>query len=140
MKNIFALSLSLLLIPISKNDCENNVYVSENGISITTAEVSANTAIVKVNVELANDDDEANEATIKVELLENGQFLTSKYTNTYLSPEGKTVANFSFDIKNPKLYSPDNPCPYEAKVTVTPLIGSPVFDASQKSFSIKYLP
>ena len=98
------------------------VHIMENGVYVTTPEVSAQRATVKVEVTVRNDAATVQEARVGVE----GHQQTLK-----LQPGEEQTADFSFVINNPHLWSPDNPYRYKVEVTVNG------FSASDVRFGVR---
>ena len=85
------------------------VHLVENGVYVTTPEVSAQKATVKVEVTLRNDAATVQQARVGVE----GQQQTLT-----IQPGEEQTALFTYDIASPRLWSPDNPFRYVARVDV----------------------
>ena len=83
------------------------LHIAENGVFVTTPEVSADKAQVRVEVKVANESDRDRNAMVAVG---SGQLMVSVKAH-----ETKTVTSTYF-IKNPQLWSPESPTLYEAKV------------------------
>ena len=83
------------------------LHIAENGVFVTTPEVSAEKAMVCVEVTVANESDRDRNATV---LVGNGQLMVSIPAH-----DTKTVTT-TYTVGNPKLWSPDNPTLYETKV------------------------
>ena len=83
------------------------LHIAENGVFVTTTEVSADKAQVRVAVTVANESDSDRNAMVAVG---SGQQMVSVKAH-----ETKTVTSTYF-IKNPQLWSPESPTLYEAKV------------------------
>ena len=86
------------------------LHIAENGVFVTTPEVSANQATVQVAVTVQNEAATEQQATVDVE----GQ----QQTVTLKAGETKTV-NFNYTIQNPHLWSPDDPYLYTANVKLS---------------------
>ena len=106
------------------------VHIKENGVYVTTPEVTAQKATVMVEVTVRNDAATAQEARVGVE---------GKQQKISLQPGEEQTVEFSYVINNPHLWSPDNPYRYKAEVTVNGTLASAVrfgvrsfsFDAEQ---------
>lgn len=83
------------------------LHIAENGVFVTTPEISAEKAMVCVEVTVANESDRDRNATV---LVGSGQLMVSVPAH-----DTKTVTT-TFTVGNPKLWSPDSPTPYETKV------------------------
>jgi len=83
------------------------LHIAENGVFVTTPEVSASKATVKVEVTVQNEGNNDQQGTIEVEGQQ--QELSLK------AGESKAVS-FTYTINNPKLWSPESPYLYTARV------------------------
>ena len=83
------------------------LHIAENGVFITTHEISADKAIVKVEVTVANESDRDRNATVGVG---SGMLMVAVPAR-----QTKTVTT-TIAIRNPRLWSPDDPYLYETKV------------------------
>jgi beta-galactosidase len=83
------------------------LHIAENGVFVTTPEVSASKATVKVEVTVQNEGNNDRQGTIEVEGQQ--QELSLK------AGESKAVS-FTYTINNPKLWSPESPYLYTASV------------------------
>ena len=86
------------------------LHIAENGVFVTTPQVSADQATVKVEVEVQNESVTDQQASVSVAGCAE-QLVSLK------AGERKTVP-FTYTIQNPQLWSPDNPYLYMAKVTL----------------------
>ena len=82
------------------------LHIAENGVFVTTPEVSADKAVVKVDVMVQNESDNDRNAMVAVGV---GQMMLSVPAH-----QQKTVST-SFIVRNPHLWSPDDPFRYELK-------------------------
>ena len=82
------------------------LHIAENGVFVTTPEVSADKAVVKVDVTVQNESDNDRNAMVSVGV---GQMMVSVPAH-----QQKTVST-SFIVRNPHLWSPDDPFRYEVK-------------------------
>ena len=83
------------------------LHIAENGIFVTTPEVGADKATVKVEVMVQNESTIDQQALVEVE----GQ----QQEVSLKAGESKSVS-FTYTINNPKLWSPDSPYLYTASV------------------------
>ncbi len=89
------------------------LHIAENGIFVTTPEVSAEKAKVQVEVTVQNESNNDRQGIVAVE----GQ----QQEISLKAGESKAVT-FTYTITNPKLWSPESPYLYTAKVSLsTPL-------------------
>ena len=85
------------------------LHIAENGIFVTTPEVSADNAKVQVEVTVVNESQTDSHTTVVVE--GHQQEVSLK------AGESKAVT-FTYTIDNPKLWSPESPYLYTAKATI----------------------
>ena len=83
------------------------LHIAENGVFVTTHDISAERAIVGVEVTVANESDRDRNAMVVVD---SGMMMVAVPAR-----QTKTVAT-SYAVRNPHLWSPDNPYLYETKV------------------------
>ena len=82
------------------------LHIAENGVVVTTPEVSSDKAVVKVETTINNESDRDRNAMVAI-----GE---RQMTVSVPARQQKTVST-SFTVMNPKLWSPDNPFRYEVK-------------------------
>ena len=83
------------------------LHITENGVFVTTPEVSANKAKVQVEVSVQNESQTDRNATVVVG--------SAQLMVAVKAGESKTVTTTIF-VNNPRLWSPESPTLYEAKV------------------------
>ena len=83
------------------------LHIAENGVFVTTPEVSADKAKVQVEVTVQNESQVDRNATVVVG--------SAQLMVAVKAGESKTVTTTVF-VKNPRLWSPESPTLYEAKV------------------------
>ena len=83
------------------------LHIAENGVFVTTPEVSADKATVQVDVTVQNESQADRNATVVVG--------SAQLMVAVKAGESKTVSTTLF-VKNPRLWSPESPTLYEAKV------------------------
>ena len=92
------------------------------GVSVTTPEVSAAAATVKVAVELANDATIAKSASVRVRLEPVGAGVgappVSGSSTATVPAAGLAAAQVAIEVASPRLWSPDSPALYRAVVEV----------------------
>ena len=86
------------------------LHIAENGVFVTTPEVSADKATVHVEVMVQNESQADRSATVEVE----GQ----QQEVSLKAGESKAVT-FTYTINNPKLWSPETPYLYEVHAKLT---------------------
>ena len=84
-----------------------SLHIAGNGVFVTTHDISAEKAIVSVEVTVANESDRDRNAMVVVG---SGMMMVAVPAR-----QTKTVAT-SYAVRNPRLWSPDDPYLYEAKV------------------------
>ncbi len=94
------------------------VHIAENGIFVTTPEVSSERATVKVEVEVVNESDTDSEATVAVAGCSPRQVGLK-------AGERKTVS-FTYPIAHPQLWSPSSPHLYTVEVMLNGVTSEPV--------------
>ena len=87
----------------------SQVYIEDNGVFVSTDEVSERSAKVNVDVTVVNASDRQRDITLTV----NG-----KRSPVTLSPGETTTRHAFFTVDTPKLWSPDSPSLYQARVTI----------------------
>ena len=97
-----------------------NVYIPRRGVVVTTPYVRTEKASVDVAVELVGTRLAETRATVRAEIIgPEGEAASSREAYTTLSANGRGSVEFSFpDLPSPKLWSPDSPSLYEARVTL----------------------
>lgn len=83
------------------------LHIAENGVFVTTPEVSADKAQVQVDVTVQNEGNEDKQCTVEVE---------GQQQQLSLKAGEKKPVVFNYTINNPKLWSPDSPYLYTANV------------------------
>lgn len=86
------------------------VHIKENGVFITTPEVSAQKATVKAEVEVVNESSATASATVGIDG-------SNTQTVSLKAGESKKV-EFTYTINNPHLWSPETPYLYTAEVSL----------------------
>ena len=85
------------------------LHIAENGVFVTTPEVSANKATVKVEVTVQNEGSNDQKGIVVVE---------GKHQEVSLKAGESKAVTFTYTINNPKLWSPESPYLYTAKATI----------------------
>ena len=86
------------------------LHIAENGVFVTTPEVSSDKATVNVEVMVQNESTADQQGVVEVE----GQ----QQEVSLKAGESKTVS-FTYTINNPKLWSPESPYLYTAEVSLS---------------------
>lgn len=113
----------------------NKIAIAHWGTFITTPKVSKQSAIANLEVTIKNSNSKKQTVKIISDVLDaNGKVLSSSSSNMYLSDTLKSI-NQSFLIKNPKLWSPEQPYLYSVKTKV--LLGKTVIDTYSTPLGIR---
>ena len=83
-----------------------SLHIAENGVFVTTTDISADKAMVMVEVTVANESDRNRNATVSVH---NGQMIVSVPAH-----QTKTVTT-TYVVRSPHLWTPDDPYLYDTK-------------------------
>ena len=86
------------------------VHVAENGIYVTTPEVSAEQATVKIEVEVENESDIESDATVTVK--------GCPEQKVHLNAGERKTVTYTYTISQPRLWSPSSPYLYTAEVSL----------------------
>ena len=86
------------------------VHVAENGIYVTTPEVSAEQATVKIEVEVENESDIESDATVTVK--------GCPEQKVHLNAGERKTVTYTYKITQPRLWSPSSPYLYTAEVSL----------------------
>ena len=86
------------------------LHIAENGIFITTPEVSADKARVQVEVTVLNESQTDRKASVVIK---------GQQQDVSLKAGESKVVTFSYTINNPKLWSPESPYLYTEEVTLS---------------------
>ena len=102
------------------------LHIAENGVFVTTHDVSADKAMVQVDVTVANESDRDRNALV---LVGNGQLMVSV-------PAGQTkTVTTTYAVRYPRLWSPDTPALYETTVELKE--NGSVIDRHRAKFGIR---
>ena len=91
------------------------LHIAENGIVVTTPEVSAEKATVNVEVTVENESDKERVATVIIDGTGTKTSL-KELSVVKLPPHGTKNVTVTFTVQHPELWSTDNPHLYEAIV------------------------
>ena len=86
------------------------LHIAENGVFVTTPEVSANKATVMVEVTVQNEGTTDQKGTVEVE---------GQQKEVSLKAGECRAVSFTYTINNPKLWSPESPYLYSAEVRLS---------------------
>ena len=102
------------------------LHIAENGVFVSTPDVTAERAVVKVQVTVENNSERDRNASVAVG---NGQMMVS------LKAGEKKEVTTSFVVKTPHLWSPDDPYRYEVKAELKE--GGTTIDRQMVSYGIR---
>ena len=91
------------------------LHIAQNGIYVTTPEVSADKATVQVEVTVENESDEERAATVVISATQQKTSINMLLPVKVPAHGSKSVTG-TFTVQNPELWSIDNPHLYEAAV------------------------
>ncbi|MBO5626146.1 MAG: DUF4982 domain-containing protein [Prevotella sp.] len=103
-----------------------SLHIAENGVFVSTPDVTAERAVVKVQVTVENNSERDRNASVAVG---NGQMMVS------LKAGEKKEVTTSFVVKTPHLWSPDDPYRYEVKAELKE--GGTTIDRQTVSYGIR---
>ncbi|HSO88345.1 MAG TPA: glycoside hydrolase family 2 TIM barrel-domain containing protein, partial [Draconibacterium sp.] len=115
----------------------NPVHIDvSGGLYVSTPSVSENSADVKITATLLNSGSETKDVVLQAELFDSsGRSVGTAKMDATASPGQKNDIVQNISVKNPTLWSIDNPNLYEAKVSV--LDDDKIIDFSNTSFGIR---
>ncbi|WP_163537475.1 glycoside hydrolase family 2 TIM barrel-domain containing protein [Gracilibacillus sp. YIM 98692] len=95
------------------------IHIDQYGVFVTTPEVSVEQATVAVNVQLTNETSNPENIQIKNTLLDqNGEAVGSSSEITNILAESNLHVDQSINVKEPQLWSPENPYLYTVKTEI----------------------
>ena len=86
------------------------LHIAENGVFVTTPEVSADKAKVQVEVTVQNESNNEQQGIVEVE---------GQQQEVSLKAGESKVVTFTYTINHPRLWSPDNPYLYTANIRLS---------------------
>jgi beta-galactosidase len=114
----------------------NPVHVDMWGVYITTPKVSKSLSDVQVLTTVKNTKEENAAVTLLTQLIDpNGKIVGTTSNNAMISAGGKTEIKQIISINNPKLWAPDTPNLYKARVTV--LLNNKIEDVVNTTFGVR---
>ena len=100
-------------------DVAGAVRIPAHGVYVTTAEASAESAVVHVQVTVENGGAAAKTATVRARLVDGDGRLAGEARQTaQVAAGGKATAMCAVRLERPRLWSPDDPQLYRAEITV----------------------
>ncbi len=114
----------------------NQTYIDPWGVFFQTPEVSKEKAACKVDVEFVNSTGKA--LTVKTELIDkSGKVVSCDEKVTSVKSKGKQQLALSVDVKNPRLWSPDNPYVYTLRTSLS--VKGKILDQTEQLVGIRKL-
>lgn len=114
----------------------NPVHADIWGVYVTTPVVSASAAEIKLQSTILNENNEKNRVEVVTEIIgTNGQVITKNSSSLDLTAHAKADNNQTISLKNPKLWSPENPYLYTARTSI--LSNGKVIDNLTTTFGIR---
>ena len=112
------------------------LHIAQNGVFVTTPEVSADKATVQVEVTVENESDEERAATV---VISGTQQKTSinKLLPVKVPAHGSKSVTGTFTVQNPELWSIDNPHLYEAAVELRENMKDVIIDRQKAKYGIR---
>ncbi len=112
------------------------LHIAENGVFVTTAEVKADKATVKVEVTVENESDKERTATV---VIHGTQLKTSlsEVLPVKVPAHGSKSVVATFNVKNPELWSTDNPRLYKATVELKEMMKDEAIDRQTAKYGIR---
>lgn len=111
------------------------VLVDHWGVFVTTPKVTAESASVLVQVKIRNQDTTVRKIQVKTEIIDAGGNRVAM-DKKKLGLAERTTVNFEFEIREPVLWSVDNPALYVAKVSV--LADGKLTDTYETNFGVRF--
>ena len=113
------------------------LHIAQNGVFVTTPEVSADKATVNVEVTVENESDEERAATVVISGTQQKTSINELLPVKVPAHGSKSVTG-TFTVQNPELWSTDNPHLYEAAVELKESYpGDAVIDRQKAKYGIR---
>ena len=112
------------------------LHIAENGIFVTTPEVTADKATVNVEVTVENESDKERAATV---IIHGTQLKTSlsEVLPVKVPAHGTKSVSATFTVQTPELWSIDNPRLYETTVELKEMMKDVAFDRQTAKYGIR---
>ena len=112
------------------------LHIAENGIFVTTPDVTADKATVNVEVTVENESDKERAATV---VIHGTQLKTSlsELLPVKVPAHGTKSVKATFTVQNPELWSTDNPNLYEAAVELKEMMKDENIDRQTAKYGIR---
>ncbi len=112
------------------------VHIADGGLYVTTPEVSAASARVRLEATAVNESDEARQITVNwVVLGPDGEECGAREAEAEIPPGASHGFTQELPLSNPRLWSPDHPSLYRLQVEVR--AGDAVLDADATTFGVR---
>lgn len=114
------------------------VHIEENGISVTTPDISNENGTTNASVEVKNDSAEEKQVTVSGTIYDaDGKAVSSTASTTITAVAGSvTDANLSANVSSPALWSPEHPNLYTMKVALS--VENAQTDSLETKFGYRY--
>ncbi len=112
------------------------LHIAQNGVFVTTPEVKADKATVKVEVTVENESDNERAATV---VIHGTQLKTSlsEVLPVKIPAHGTKSVAATFTVQNPELWSTDNPYLYKATVELKEMMKDDIIDRQTAKYGIR---
>ena len=112
------------------------LHIAQNGVFVTTPEVKADKATVKVEVTVENESDKERAATVVIHGTQLKTALSEVLPVKVPAHSTKSVAA-TFTVQNPELWSTDNPYLYKATVELKEMMKDEAIDRQTAKYGIR---
>lgn len=101
-------------------ESKGKVHFANDGIAITTLLIKNNTAAVEVSTTIKNDSDQPKSMQLKTVIFDskNNKEVQQAFVTVQIDPKSEKVFKQNLKVSSPKLWSPESPNLYKAKVSV----------------------
>ena len=112
------------------------VHVAEWGVYVTTPVINQNSALAEIAVTTRNESEKEANATVTINIKDkNGRLAgTSKYS-IVLPGKSENITKKQIEVKNPLLWSVENPNLYNAEITIE--VNKQLQDTYNQTFGIR---
>lgn len=111
------------------------VHVAENGVYVTTPDVSSEKAIVNIETEISNKSEQEASVQLMTEIVDaEGKIIASGERKQSITSGETYTFSQQIHVKNPALWSPETPNLYKARTTV---ISKKTKDVKYTTFGIR---
>ncbi len=112
------------------------LHIADGGIYVTTPEVSAESAVVRLEATVVNESPKGRRAAVRwVALGPEGEDCGAREAEAELPPGARHVFVAELPVANPRLWSPDHPWLYRLRTEIS--AGGEVVEAEDTSFGIR---